>query len=172
MKFHIQVLYNKDCISDQAIIYWHQKGSKPQGRQHFLKATEPLIKVRSLLYLTSISQFLNKYLYTVFARTRIQRRRVNSLQGLNSACPVCNFRFLSRDPESIEIHECTAKSNVKAESKTNDFESKKKKKWRKVYHASGMGPNSPVQPFLPTIWRKIPSEPFIGRPRSARLCRS
>ncbi|TFK44693.1 hypothetical protein BDQ12DRAFT_741975 [Crucibulum laeve] len=23
---------------------WHQKGSKPQGRQHFLKSTEPLVK--------------------------------------------------------------------------------------------------------------------------------
>jgi hypothetical protein len=31
-------------VSDQAIIYWHQKGSKPQGRQHFLKSTEPLVK--------------------------------------------------------------------------------------------------------------------------------
>lgn len=40
-----QVLYNQDCISDQAIIYWHQKGSRPQGRQHFLKATETLVKV-------------------------------------------------------------------------------------------------------------------------------
>lgn len=40
-----QVLYNKDCISDQAIIYWFQKGSKPNGRQHFLKATETLVKV-------------------------------------------------------------------------------------------------------------------------------
>jgi hypothetical protein len=42
-----QVLYNTDCISDQAIIYWHAKGSKPQGRQHFLKGTEALVKVRS-----------------------------------------------------------------------------------------------------------------------------
>jgi len=40
----MKVLYNKDCISEQAIIYWHQKGSKPQGRQHFLKSTEPLVK--------------------------------------------------------------------------------------------------------------------------------
>jgi len=40
----LKVLYNKDCISDQAIIYWHSKGSKPQGRQHFLKSTEPLVK--------------------------------------------------------------------------------------------------------------------------------
>ncbi|KAJ7594029.1 hypothetical protein C8J56DRAFT_426238 [Mycena floridula] len=40
----LKVLYNKDCISDQAIIYWFQKGSKPQGRQHFLKTTEPLVK--------------------------------------------------------------------------------------------------------------------------------
>lgn len=41
----LKVLYNKDCISDQAIIYWYQKGSKPQGRQHFLKITEPLVQV-------------------------------------------------------------------------------------------------------------------------------
>lgn len=40
----LKVLYNEDCISDQAIIYWHQKGSKPQGRQHFLKSTEALVK--------------------------------------------------------------------------------------------------------------------------------
>lgn len=39
------MLYNKDCLSDQAIVYWHQKGSKPQGRQHFLKSAEPLVKV-------------------------------------------------------------------------------------------------------------------------------
>ncbi|KAI0032232.1 ARM repeat-containing protein [Vararia minispora EC-137] len=38
----LKVLYSKDCISDQAIIYWHAKGSKPQGRQHFLKSTEAL----------------------------------------------------------------------------------------------------------------------------------
>ncbi|EGO00197.1 hypothetical protein SERLA73DRAFT_135911 [Serpula lacrymans var. lacrymans S7.3] len=40
----LKVLYNKDCITDQAIIYWYQKGSKPQGRQHFLKSTEALVK--------------------------------------------------------------------------------------------------------------------------------
>ncbi|KJA19929.1 hypothetical protein HYPSUDRAFT_204181 [Hypholoma sublateritium FD-334 SS-4] len=40
----LKVLYNKDCLSDQAIVYWHQKGSKPQGRQHFLKSAEPLVK--------------------------------------------------------------------------------------------------------------------------------
>ncbi|KAF8210275.1 hypothetical protein K438DRAFT_1903844 [Mycena galopus ATCC 62051] len=40
----LKVLYNKDCISDQAIIYWHQKGAKPQGKQHFLKSTEALVK--------------------------------------------------------------------------------------------------------------------------------
>ena len=48
LKHHLsnyQVLYNKDCLSDQAIVYWHQKGSKPQGRQHFLKSAEPLVKV-------------------------------------------------------------------------------------------------------------------------------
>ena len=40
-----QVLYNSDVVSDQAIIYWHNKGAKPQGKQHFLKATEALVKV-------------------------------------------------------------------------------------------------------------------------------
>ncbi|PCH43438.1 eukaryotic translation initiation factor 5C [Wolfiporia cocos MD-104 SS10] len=40
----LKVLYNKDCISDQAIIYWHQKGAKPQGKQHFLQATQALVK--------------------------------------------------------------------------------------------------------------------------------
>lgn len=46
----MQVLYSKDCISDQAIIYWYQKGAKANGKQHFLKAAEPLVKVRHLLY--------------------------------------------------------------------------------------------------------------------------
>lgn len=41
----LKVLYNADVISDQAIIYWHSKGAKPQGKQHFLKVTEPLVKV-------------------------------------------------------------------------------------------------------------------------------
>ncbi|KAM6502290.1 hypothetical protein JOM56_002267 [Amanita muscaria] len=40
----LKVLYNKDCVSDKAIIYWYQKGSKPQARQHFLKSTETLVK--------------------------------------------------------------------------------------------------------------------------------
>ena len=42
----LKILYNKDCISAQAIIYLHQKGAKPQGKQHFLKAAETLVKVR------------------------------------------------------------------------------------------------------------------------------
>ena len=127
MNIRIQVLYNKDCISDQAIIYWHQKGSKPQGRQHFLKGTEPLVKVRSLFCLTSKTQFLNKYVHTVFARTRIQRRRVNSFTRTEFCLSRLQLPFLSPDPESIEIHECTAKSKVIAEiaeSRTNDFDSK------------------------------------------------
>jgi len=40
----LKVLYNTDCVSEEAIIYWAQKGAKPQGKQHFLKATEPLVK--------------------------------------------------------------------------------------------------------------------------------
>ena len=57
----VQVLYNKDCISDQAIIYWHQKGSKPQGRQHFLKGTEPLVKVTNHIYLKRFCLCTNGY---------------------------------------------------------------------------------------------------------------
>jgi hypothetical protein len=39
-----QLLYSTDVLSDQAILYWYSKGSKPQARQHFLKATEPLVQ--------------------------------------------------------------------------------------------------------------------------------
>lgn len=41
----LKLLYNRDVVSDQAILYWAQKGAKPQGKGHFLKATEPLVKV-------------------------------------------------------------------------------------------------------------------------------
>jgi hypothetical protein len=41
----LKVFYNEDVVSDQAIIYWAQKGAKPQGKGHFLKATEALVKV-------------------------------------------------------------------------------------------------------------------------------
>ncbi|MCO5549676.1 hypothetical protein L7F22_003149 [Adiantum nelumboides] len=39
----LKVLYNDDVLSDQAILYWAQKGAKPQGKAHFLKVTEPLV---------------------------------------------------------------------------------------------------------------------------------
>ncbi|TCD64170.1 hypothetical protein EIP91_004483 [Steccherinum ochraceum] len=34
----------ESCAELDSIIYWHQKGSKAQGRQHFLNATQPLVK--------------------------------------------------------------------------------------------------------------------------------
>lgn len=40
----LKVLYNENVISDGAIVYWAQKGAKPQGKQHFLKLAEPLVK--------------------------------------------------------------------------------------------------------------------------------
>ncbi|KAK4057203.1 hypothetical protein OIO90_001698 [Microbotryomycetes sp. JL221] len=40
----LKVLYSQDVLSDQAIIYWHSKGAKPQAKQHFLSAAEPLVK--------------------------------------------------------------------------------------------------------------------------------
>lgn len=46
----LQILYNKDCVTAQAIIYWHQKGAKPQGKQSFLKATEALVKASKYNY--------------------------------------------------------------------------------------------------------------------------
>jgi hypothetical protein len=39
----VKVLYNADCLEDQAIIYWFDKGAKPNGKQHFLKVTKPLV---------------------------------------------------------------------------------------------------------------------------------
>ncbi|CAD6566550.1 MAG: hypothetical protein TREMPRED_002731 [Tremellales sp. Tagirdzhanova-0007] len=41
----VKIFYNADVISDQAIIYWFQKGAKSQGKQHFLKALEPLVRI-------------------------------------------------------------------------------------------------------------------------------
>lgn len=40
----LKVLYNENVISEGAIVYWAQKGAKPQGKQHFLKLAEPLVK--------------------------------------------------------------------------------------------------------------------------------
>ncbi|WVR06410.1 hypothetical protein IAU60_003441 [Kwoniella sp. DSM 27419] len=40
----LKVLYNTDVVSDQAIIYWHHKGAKPNGKQHFIKQTEAMVK--------------------------------------------------------------------------------------------------------------------------------
>ncbi|CAD7065085.1 unnamed protein product, partial [Tilletia caries] len=40
----LKVLYNADVIESGAILYWASKGAKAQGKQHFLKAAEPLIK--------------------------------------------------------------------------------------------------------------------------------
>lgn len=39
----LKILYNENVISDGAIIYWAQKGAKPQGKQHFIKLAEPLV---------------------------------------------------------------------------------------------------------------------------------
>lgn len=40
----LMTLFNADVLSSAAIAYWHGKGSKPQGRQQFLKSSEPLVK--------------------------------------------------------------------------------------------------------------------------------
>ena len=37
------------------------------------------------------------------------------------------------------------------------------------HQASGMGGKSPDQPLVLDIWRKIPSEPLTGRPRSVKF---
>ena len=53
---------------------------------------------------------------------------------------------------------------------------KKEKRGRKFiqtetncHQASGMGGKSPDQPLVLDIWRKIPSEPLTGRPRSVKF---
>jgi hypothetical protein len=40
----VQLLYNDDILSSQAIFYWYEKGAKGQGKQTMLKAMEPLVK--------------------------------------------------------------------------------------------------------------------------------
>ncbi|KAK4694633.1 hypothetical protein P7C70_g8702, partial [Phenoliferia sp. Uapishka_3] len=39
----LKSLYSKDVLSDQAIIYWHGKGAKPQAKATFLASAEPLV---------------------------------------------------------------------------------------------------------------------------------
>lgn len=81
----MQVLYNKDCISDQAIIYWYQKGSKPQGKQHFLKATEALVKVRPLIPLLLFHSPNSFHSFPSSSRSkRTATRRKSSADGLSN----------------------------------------------------------------------------------------
>lgn len=40
----IQILYNDDVLSSEAIFYWYEKGAKSQGKQTMLKNMEPLVK--------------------------------------------------------------------------------------------------------------------------------
>jgi len=40
----VQLLYNEDLLSSQAIFYWNEKGAKPSGKQSFLKVMEPLVR--------------------------------------------------------------------------------------------------------------------------------
>jgi hypothetical protein len=36
--------YQEDVVSDTAILYWSEKGVKPQGKNVFLKQMEPFVK--------------------------------------------------------------------------------------------------------------------------------
>jgi len=38
-----QLLYKNDVLSESAILYWAEKGSKTQGRTVFMKQMEPFI---------------------------------------------------------------------------------------------------------------------------------
>ena len=40
----VQVLYQHDVLSDNAIIFWADKAHKPQGKTVFLKQMEPFVK--------------------------------------------------------------------------------------------------------------------------------
>jgi hypothetical protein len=39
----VQILYNEDVISENAILYWNEKGVKNVGKGVFLKQMEPFI---------------------------------------------------------------------------------------------------------------------------------
>ena len=39
----LRTLYAEDVVSDEAIVYWYNKGSNAKGRAHFLAATKPLV---------------------------------------------------------------------------------------------------------------------------------
>jgi hypothetical protein len=100
------VLYNKDCVSDQAIVYWHQKGSKPQGRQHFLKATETLVKVRGPRPLGS---FLGTDDADSSCRTRTTRTRASEAMRSGAAVVVFVHNVATaglRSPIQICVSSC------------------------------------------------------------------
>ena len=41
---HMKIDRTRYGANVNSFMVWHAKGSKPQGRQHFLKSTEPLVK--------------------------------------------------------------------------------------------------------------------------------
>ena len=71
-------------MSDQAIIYWHQKGSKPQGRQHFLKATEGLVKVTSSIVPLRQSSLFLTLCSTSFCKSK--KKATKSKSGNRVGC--------------------------------------------------------------------------------------
>lgn len=77
----LKVLYNKDCVSAQAILYWHSKGSKLQGRAHFLQATDSLVKVRLLLYTKMLLQCTDP-LCSIYNRRKTRRVTRKSKQRI------------------------------------------------------------------------------------------
>ncbi|CAJ0825527.1 11198_t:CDS:2 [Entrophospora sp. SA101] len=40
----VQILYDEDVVSENAILYWNEKGAKNQGKTSFLKQMEPFIQ--------------------------------------------------------------------------------------------------------------------------------
>lgn len=40
----VQILYDEDVVSENAILYWNEKGAKSQGKTSFLKQMEPFIQ--------------------------------------------------------------------------------------------------------------------------------
>lgn len=90
----LKVLYSKDCVSDQAIIYWYQKGSKPQGRQHFLKITEPLVKVRSTGIHSQSRANQTWYKYSFYKSRKAMTRTSNSIIQYTDYFIPCLHRML------------------------------------------------------------------------------
>lgn len=92
----LKVLYNADCISDQAIIYWAQKGASPQGKGHFIKAAEPLVKVSVSLLARSVIDLIERLNSHLDSFCKPKRTRMMKMKSKRQCCSVIDFGTASQ----------------------------------------------------------------------------